>query len=57
MKLPALGEAVCPHYLDKHLAASRVVARTDRCAIDGHGLAITGKLQGVFFLHQLLDYL
>lgn len=44
-------------YLDKHLAASRVVARPGGSAVHGHGLAVPGELEGALLPHQLLDHL
>ena len=40
--------------LDEHLALG---ARLDWRAVDGHGLAVTGELQGELLLHQLFDHL
>lgn len=53
-----LGQVWGPRpYLDKHLAAGRVVARAGGRAVHRHGLAVAGKLQGALLLHQLLDHL
>lgn len=47
---------LCP-YLDKHLAASRVVASPGGSAVHRHGLAVPGELEGALLPHQLLDHL
>lgn len=47
----------CQPYLDKHLAARRVVARPGGSAVHRHGLAVPGELQGALLPHQLLDHL
>lgn len=44
-------------YLDKHLAASRVVTRASGRAVHRHGLAVTGELQGALLPHQMFDHL
>ena len=40
--------------LDEHLALG---ARFDGGAVDRHGLAVAGELQGELLLHQLPDHL
>jgi len=42
-------------HLDEHLVAHGGAGGLGRGAVDGHGLAVAGELQGELLLHQLLD--